>query len=1103
MNTVGEYQIIQHLKEFNISVNVWLAESNYGESYEILTIKNDPQKKTQIERILKSEIQGLVKKEIPGVQKIIESNVDKEQDIFFIVYENTNSTEINIEREIIHLKQLLIGLSELKKMNRDGFYIAPDTINISKTSAVLKYIGTREIFELFNILKTEYLAPEVIDGFRPKFQSDLFSVFLQFKEVASQSKNPNLLTAFAKALSKNRIERFSNYAEPISILDKIQTKTTTKKAIKVIVKQELRESFNPVLQEMNDHCYIKLDQELSAKEDQITGQFTTHSYSGRFFVNKQNYIFLLADSIGDPYEPIKRKGFLSEFGFSYEPLEYVDSYQFFSRHWDEVNQLAVLHKQKSESLKIWQALPKMEREYIEEKAFKAKYHKCNISKSNKTNTVFHLTNEFQNWEVIKELKRNEVKLSIDDSLIGTIHDYNQKSQTLIIKDANLTFDEIPENGTLFEDVRIETSQFKKQIEACDKFINRDIVNPILSSILASPHTTPIIGHVDIDYQDYENKIYNHYLKTDETQKEAVLEALHKKPAYLIQGPPGTGKTTVIVEIIQQLIRKNGNAKILVTSQSNLAVDNVLERLPEDILFMRLASTEDRISPSIKDHSFKTKLSTWIKDTKIKSEEYTQNNIEGKSTDKAILKFHKDFNILKQSKKNKFSDFQNILKIQNSFIKGEFENANTLEQVSRIFEKHISKKNMTSQNIQREWFAFLDNAGSIKNEHQIKSTINNGSSVEDLQTALLKSTNVIGATCIHIASGQYKDVDFKFDYVIMDESSKATPAENLVPINMGENIILIGDHKQLPPVITSEGAITDKIKIELEDNGLDMDKEYGESLFEKLILQFEQNPNLESHIKMLDIQYRMPRQLGNLISTHFYDKKLKNPSLDIIPDYDSIKKHILKFKKPTTLFKDVVTGGYVEAPTSVIMITTSKCETPFDNGNKIKRENISNKNAILKILNTLNKQHSSKKDLENPIDVGIIAGYSGQVELLSRSIDVKKYPNFNIKTNEEVDSLIDINTVDKFQGAERDIIIYDIVKSSQSSSSIGFLEDYRRINVAFSRAKKLLIVVGDSEYILKRASLQPGSSFKEFKLRTIIQDLAEQEVIFNNLQEALE
>lgn len=74
-----------------------------------------------------------------------------------------------------------------------------------------------------------------------------------------------------------------------------------------------------------------------------------------------------------------------------------------------------------------------------------------------------------------------------------------------------------------------------------------------------------------------------------------------------------------------------------------------------------------------------------------------------------------------------------------------------------------------------------------------------------------------------------------------------------------------------------------------------------------------------------------------------------------------------------------------------MITTSNCEAPFDNDNKTKRANISNKDAILRILNTLDHQHPSNKDIENPIDIGVIAGYSGQVELLSQSIDVKSTP----------------------------------------------------------------------------------------------------------------
>ncbi|MBL0248727.1 MAG: hypothetical protein IPQ28_14410 [Sphingobacteriales bacterium] len=139
-------------------------------------------------------------------------------------------------------------------------------------------------------------------------------------------------------------------------------------------------------------------------------------------------------------------------------------------------------------------------------------------------------------------------------------------------------------------------------------------------------------------------------------------------------------------------------------------------------------------------------------------------------------------------------------------------------------------------------------------------LNDGSTEIDLRTAFVKSVNVIGATCIHIASSQYSKINFRFDYVIMDESSKASPAETLVPINMGHNIILIGDHKQLPPVITREEAVKQKVKEKLEDNGLDIEKEFGESLFEKLITEFEANPNLQSYIRMLDIQYRMPRQI---------------------------------------------------------------------------------------------------------------------------------------------------------------------------------------------------------------------------------------------------
>jgi superfamily I DNA and/or RNA helicase len=772
--------------------------------------------------------------------------------------------------------------------------------------------------------------------------------------------------------------------------------------------------------------------------------------------------------------------------------------------WQQLNAITELNQTKQDLLKKWQTLPDQEREFIEENAFKAKYIEREESKNNPANIRFTLTNEFRNWDKLKELKRNEVNLSIDDKIIGKIQDYNPSDCFLVIKDAKITVDEIPEKGDLLQDVRMETSQFKKQVEACKKFENKDIVNPELCGILATPERIPEPNRIDIDYDGFIKQVINKNLKTDQTQREAVLEALHYKPVYLIQGPPGTGKTTVIVELIQQIISQNSNAKILVTSQSNLAVDNVLERLPENILFMRLAADEDRISNEIKEHSFQSKLKHWVKDTQENSTVFFQKHFQNKIKDKALVTFYNFYsNNIRIGNETAFGSFNNLLRMQNQYIKELFGNAKNFKEVEQIFNEKLGKEFQQLKTIQKDWFAFLSNADTDEGAKK-KSMLNDGSNEIDLRTAFVKSVNVIGATCIHIASSQYSKINFRFDYVIMDESSKASPAENLVPINMGQNIILIGDHKQLPPVITREEAVKQKVKDKLEDNGLDIEKEFGESLFEKLITAFEANENLHSFIKMLDIQYRMPRQIGNLIGRFFYNGKLKNPDIKLLPNFDKDKFHELKFKKPTTSIFDTATDKEIEVPNSVAFVSTSNQSNPNDNDNKFNRSNECNKNTIKEILKQLNKLYPENLNREKPLTIGVIAGYRGQVNLLKDSIDLQLYKNF-LKTDEEgkAETLIEINTVDKFQGAERDIIIYDIVKSSKGGSSIGFLDDYRRINVAFSRVKRLLIVVGDSEYILKRATLNPSGKFTEFKLKEIVAELDRQGVIVHSLNEMIQ
>lgn len=1109
METIGQLIIIQELQQLNDNLTLWLTESNDGQTFEVLTIKQNKDYQTLLDRLLKNEILPLVNKDIDGIQKIIRADFDTKTKIHYIVYQHNDSLQPIYNPTIKALKSLLTGLDSLKKQNRFGFVISDETIITNQIEASLRFVGLFELFRQQNLLNKNFLAPELSDT-RPNFQSDIYSVFKCFEAILESNQDETLKEIFAKSLSEKRTSRFSKYSEILEELEKVKVTANSihqsgQLAIKVVVKPEDREKFLPTLNEMNNSCYFLLDRKLSEGKGQITGQFSTRNYSGRFFIDGQQYIFIPANGINkSPSQKVIQQGFTTEYSFDFNPIRHFDCFHYFKDKWQQLNTITELNQTKQGLLKKWQTLPDQEREFIEENAFKAKYIKREESKNNPANIRFTLTDEFRDWDKLKELKRNEVNLSIDDKIIGKIQDYNPSDYFLVIKDAKITVDEIPEKGDLLQDVRMETSQFKKQVEACKKFENKDIVNPELCGILATPERIPEPSRIDIDYDGFIKQVINENLKTDQTQREAVLEALHYKPVYLIQGPPGTGKTTVIVELIQQIISQNSNAKILVTSQSNLAVDNVLERLPENILFMRLAADEDRISNEIKEHSFQSKLKHWVKDTQESSTEFFQKHFQSKIKDKALVTFYNGYsNNIRTGNETSFGSFNNLLRIQNQYIKELFGNAKNFKEVEQIFNEKLGKEFQQLKTIQKDWFAFLSNADTDEGAKK-KSMLNDGSNEIDLRTAFVKSVNVIGATCIHIASSQYSKINFRFDYVIMDESSKASPAENLVPINMGQNIILIGDHKQLPPVITREEAVKQKVKDKLEDNGLDIEKEFGESLFEKLITAFEANENLHSFIKMLDIQYRMPRQIGNLIGRFFYNGKLKNPDIKLLPNFDKDKFHELKFKKPTASIFDTATNSEIEVPNSVVFVSTSNQPNPNDNDNKFKRCNECNKNTIKEILKQLNKLYPDNLKREKPMTIGVIAGYRGQVNLLKDSIDLQLYKNFvTIDEEGKAEPLIEINTVDKFQGAERDIIIYDIVKSSKGGSSIGFLDDYRRINVAFSRVKRLLIVVGDSEYILKRATLNPSGKFTEFKLKEIVAELDRQGVIVHSLNEMIQ
>ena len=276
----------------------------------------------------------------------------------------------------------------------------------------------------------------------------------------------------------------------------------------------------------------------------------------------------------------------------------------------------------------------------------------------------------------------------------------------------------------------------------------------------------------------------------------------------------------------------------------------------------------------------------------------------------------------------------------------------------------------------------------------------------LQESLMDAS-IVGATCLGIASLS-ANADMKFDWVIVDEAGKATPTEILVPISLGKKIVLVGDHKQLPPVVD------ETLLGEEQTNTIDK-KDLETSLFE--YMEGELNDDCKS---ILNQQYRMNPVIGNLISKMFYGDTLES-----------------KTKKEE---KTIPLKMY-EGKSLVWLSTSLKTDNTEEHIGKTYRNSCETKiifEQLLEIEEELKEQNLHK-------EVGIIAGYKAQKEALRELYESQYSERFHYSLN------ISVNTVDAFQGRETDIIFYSVVKKQQRQET-WILQDVRRLNVAFSEAK---------------------------------------------------
>jgi superfamily I DNA and/or RNA helicase len=297
------------------------------------------------------------------------------------------------------------------------------------------------------------------------------------------------------------------------------------------------------------------------------------------------------------------------------------------------------------------------------------------------------------------------------------------------------------------------------------------------------------------------------------------------------------------------------------------------------------------------------------------------------------------------------------------------------------------------------------------------------------------SNIKAATCQQaMVLGKNAEAEH-YDLVIVDEAARAIPLDLFIPMSMGKQVILVGDHKQLPHLLEPE--VVKKLN---QDNKQKELETLNKSLFERLYNIFEEQRKTGGLQRtcQLDMQYRMHPLINDFVSDTFYDGKLKCG----LTEQDRNLNLNLFNNKP------------------IVWINVSKQSHGIEKGGKGKERE---QEAIILIENLIKVLRGNED-----VNVGIITFYARQKVLLEQMCDAKL-------TSDEK-SRIDIGTVDAFQGKEFDVIFLSCVRANNDNADnlrrrVGFVNDPNRLCVSFSRAKSLLVVVGDSETVSVVKSLE--------------------------------
>jgi serine/threonine protein kinase len=599
----------------------------------------------------------------------------------------------------------------------------------------------------------------------------------------------------------------------------------------------------------------------------------------------------------------------------------------------------------------------------------------------------------------------------------------------------------------------DRSSFVRRRSAVERILHQESVIPNLVSYF-DPNQCPPATTYGSPPTDAELDAYDLYadgrrvFTLNEQQRDAFRRIWTYGPIGLLQGPPGTGKTAFIASFIHFVLSRGAN-NILLASQSHEAVNNAAEKVIEitsrtgtRIQLVRFGA-EGMLSDPLRPYHSGAILDTY-RDL-FKAE--IKNRVAGLSANLGLPTVLVEALFDIEYHLGRFlREIDNLERRCNATREHTEDRRRLDERLKRRRERFEivarekfgidSQDHKAAINAQRKALMQQHGVFSLDAVARLDKVIaismewidRLGTDRANFEEFLAKTRTLVCGTCVGLGRAHFGVAKNRYDWVIVDEAARATPSELAVAIQSGRRVLLVGDHRQLPPLYTPQLLAHATRTLQISDQAVVTQSDFQRSFESKYGVTVG---------AMLKTQYRMAPPIGALVSACFYPATLEPGRGDPPPFYDALPKRLASI---------------------VTWIDTSHVGSDsFEQRNPNHSvENSYEAREIIGLLKEVAGSESFLNDLlstveEDELPIGVICMYSDQKRLLLKLLSEQDWAT-NIRR------IIKIDTVDSYQGKQNRIIILSTTRHNDRYEQ-GYVWSPERVNVAISRAMDRLVIVG--------------------------------------------